>query len=198
VFEHGEGLVDGGPMEKRIAWVGGELGRRREEERVAEIVGRRILGGRYFEVAYPSGEPGWRGEDFHALDFGLELDLEDKVTWSFIWQQAGLDEALLAYRGQLLGDQLISDGDFAVWPINEIRAWQDVLGATVVSTASAWERFHADLCPVTWVLQLDSGRAICLTLGTRTQTGGFTPSHDDVAVFFDLQTARRHGVPTPN
>jgi len=111
-------------MIQRTAWVQDEAARNREVDRVRHLVGRSIVAVRYFEIVHPTGDAAWHGDDFHALDFGLEIDLDDRTTWSFIWQQAGSNEALLTYEGQLLGDQLHADGVFQIWPIDESDQWQ--------------------------------------------------------------------------
>jgi len=69
--------------------------KRAEVERVSAVVGRRIVEVRYFEIANDSGTPRWDAPDFHSLDFGLEWDLDDGSTWSFIWQGSGRYESVL-------------------------------------------------------------------------------------------------------
>ena len=184
-------------MIERTAWVQDEAGRNREVERVHRLVGRSIVSVRYFEIVYPAGDAAWHGDDFHALDFGLEIDLDNTTTWSFIWQQAGSNEALLAYEGQLVGNQLRADGVFQIWPVGESDQWQAVTRRPIAAVGSAWEHWDADLCPVTWTLTVEGGGWVAVTLGTRDERGVFRGSHDDVAVFFDRSIAHAAGVTLP-
>jgi hypothetical protein len=184
-------------VQKRTAWVHSTAEQSEEERRVSALVGERIVGGRYFDIGYPGRPPAYEGS-FHVLDFGLELDLANDSTWSFVWQQAGNNEALLAYQGTLVGDQLIPEGEFAIWSIEEIPEWQPILGEPIEHVGSVWGRWGDDLCPVTWTIETGAGAFLCFTLGTRERDGSFRPSHDDVAVFFSHEEALRQAVPLPS
>lgn len=185
-------------MIDRVPWVATAEARGGEERRVAAICDQPLVGVRYFEIVYGDRQPYWDGSDFHALDFGVELDLGTGHTWSFIWKQAGRNEGLLAFDGRLIGDQLISDGSFEIWDVAGHPLWQPLLGDSFTAVAAAWtQNPGADICPVTWVLTTAAGRAVVLTLGSRDTQGSFEGSADDVAVFFSLATAAEHGVLLP-
>jgi hypothetical protein len=53
----------------------------------SSLSARRLRQVRYFEIAYDDQLPAWPGPAFHALDFGLELDVDGPdATWSWIWK----------------------------------------------------------------------------------------------------------------
>ena len=180
----------------RQAWVTSRADERGEVERVSGLVGHAIVGVRYFDIGYPGRPPrAWDGRDFHVLDFGLEWDLDDGSVWSFVWQVAGLYEALLVYNGLMAEDQASAAGQFDVATVTDQPEWAAVVGRPIVSVDSYWETWDDMRCPVSWAIRLDGGSWVAATLGTREADGDFRPSHDDVAVFFDRAVATRYGVP---
>lgn len=81
-------------MPADVPWVPDRAATQAEMDRVAALVGRTVVAVRYLELEYELPEPLWAGPEFDALDFGLELDLEDSATWSFAWLQAGPNEGV--------------------------------------------------------------------------------------------------------
>jgi hypothetical protein len=189
-----------------VPWVADEAARGADERRVAALVGRCIARVRYVELDYAdfggTPEPAWPGDGFDSLDYGLELDLDDGATWSFIWLQAGHNEGLLAFEGTLKPTQLREDAG-RVWDVGGERGWASVLGRPVVRVEGAWLRHtwdcrgQSDLCVLTWVLHFDGDQAVVITLGDRDEDGSYRYSHENVAVFFSLDTARSRGVLLP-
>jgi len=180
--------------------------RQADERRVAALVGRSVVAVRYVELDYSDGggtaEPLWGGEGFDALDFGLEFDLDDGTTWSFIWRQAGHNEGLLAYEGTLRPAQLMEDaGRF--WDVGSDSGWSAMLDRPVQAVEGAWLRHQwdvrgeSDLCVITWVLRFEGDRDVVITLGDRREDGCFHYIADNVAVFFSLDEAKRRDVLLP-
>lgn len=202
-------------MSREVPWAVDEAARASDEQRVAALVGRRVVGVRYFELPWSElgGPPGpaWPGEGFDALDFGLELDLDDGSTWSFIWLQAGENEGLLAYDGPLQPTQLRQHPG-RIWDVGEESGWRDILGRPVVRVDGAWLRYTSDvrgrfgrrfrrrssLCVHTWVLRFAGDRAVVVALGERAEDGSYRYIHENVAVFFSLEAARSRGVLLPD
>ena len=171
----------------------------------AGLVNRRIDDVRYFEPHIADlPEPRWGAGVFDALDFGLEIDLDDATTWSFIWYQAGTIETLLAYPGTLAA-QLGPDADPAVWDVTD--RWRTLGPASIASVQDVRGRHsgadvdhtrgHGDHPGepeddlVTLILTSPSQDIAIITLGDCDSDGAFHYSHDTVAVFFSLEEARK-------
>jgi hypothetical protein len=131
--------------------------------------------------------------------FGLELDVDEPhATWSWIWKQAGENEALLVYDAPLRGDQLIADGEYAIWDVSESPEWEPVVGRRIAAVAIAWRRGEPGAwCVASTTLRFDEGTEIMITLGARASDGRLVGSVDDVAVFFSRASAERHGACWP-
>lgn len=109
-------------VSSEVPWVADEAAKEADERRMAGLVGHRIERTRYVELDYAglddTPEPAWPGKGFDSLDLGLELDLDDGATWSFIWLQAGHNEGLLAFEGALKPTQLREDAG-RVWDVGD-------------------------------------------------------------------------------
>ena len=188
-----------------MPWVADAAAREADERRVEALVGRSVVRTRYFEqdLGAPR-EPAWRADGFDSLDYGVELDLDDGSTWSFIWTQAGDNEGVLAFEGQLVGAQLREDGSYVVSDVSRDSRWRDVLERAIEAVEGVWVRHtwepdgQSDLCVLSWVLHFAGGRGVVITLGgADPDAGTYRYSHDDVAVFFSLDEARSRGILLP-
>jgi hypothetical protein len=162
------------------------------------LVGRRLLGVRYFELFSETATgPGWAANGFHALDYGVELDVDGpRETWSVTWKMAGDVEALLLYDGPLVGHELRADGEYGRWDVAAEAPWATIVGQRIVSAELLdWEGYGAAVAPGALHLRFEQGEVV-MVLGAATPNGGFAPSVDDVAVFASLEQARAHGAIT--
>ena len=195
------------------AWVKDEGERnRRELELQQHLVGRMIKHVRYTEARYGGWfGPMWSRATWDALDYGLELDLDDEKTWSVIWKQQGHNEALLVYEGQLRGSELLADAG-VIWDVTE--HWSAVGPHSISSVTSVWTRHgfgpalnstgqqvaaagQSDLCLITLILAADDGREAVITLGDIGTDGSYTYSAENVVVFFSVAEARKAEVLLP-
>jgi hypothetical protein len=187
---------DTAPPGRPRGWVADEGERQEFDAKLAQLIGRRIEGARYFELRYEqTGGPMWElGSSFDSLDFGLELDLDDGSTWSCIWAPPTYDEALVVYEG-VLRPTMFPDPDAPrVWQVDE--RWRDRGPGTIVSVETAWLRMR-HLCLETVILKGSGDRAAVITLGASTDDGRFVPSATSVAVFFSLEEASEAGAVLP-
>jgi hypothetical protein len=189
-----------------LAWSDSDAQRESIERRLNQLVGPRVEVVRYVEIRYEGHpEPMWRGPDFDSLDYGLELDLDDGLTWSVIWKQAGANEALLVYPGTLVPTELKAEADTATW--DATSRWHERGLMTLNAVTPVWTRHRfgpavdatgrrvadggeSDLCLLTCTLEGNDGREAILTLGERDPNGRFRYTADNVAVFFDRAEAR--------
>lgn len=196
------------------AWARNESERLEMEARIGQLVGRSIRRVRYFERSSEgSPEPTWSAPDFDSIDYGIELDFDDGATWSVIWKQSGINEALLFYRGSLVGTELRDDAVPRVWDVTD--RWATDGPSTISGFELAWMRssmgpgrnwqgeivsgpVDSDLCLQTVVLRGDAGRVAVVTLGQADYPSLiFMPAVDNVAVFFSLEKARKAGAFLP-
>jgi hypothetical protein len=207
----GQGLDPQGAGVK--AWARNESERLEIEARIGQLVGRLIRRVRYFEISYEgSPEPTWLAGDFDSIDYGIEFDFDDGATWSVIWEQSGINEALLFYEGSLVGTELL-EGGARSWDLTE--RWATDGPGTISGFELAWMRnswgpgrnWHgeivsgpvdSDLCLQTVVLRGDAGKVAVVTLGQAEYPSlKFMPATDNVAVFFSLEKARVAGAFLP-
>jgi hypothetical protein len=196
------------------AWAHNEADQLEIEARIGQLIGRSIRRVRYFEISSEgiSPEPSWFAGDFDSIDYGIEFDLDDSATWSVIWKQRGINEALLFYRGSLVGTELL-EGGARSWDVSE--RWATDGPDTILGFELAWMRssmgpgtnwqgeivsapVDSDLCLQTVVLKGDGGKVAVVTLGQADYPSlKFMPAADNVAVFFSLEKAREVGAFLP-
>jgi len=195
------------------AWARNESERIEIEARIGQLVGRSIRRVRYFEISYEGSlEPTWSARDFDSIDYGMELDFDDGATWSVIWKLSGINEALLFYKGSLVGTELRDDAARS-WDVTD--RWATDGPSTISGFELAWMRSSmgpgrnrqgeivsgpvaSDLCLQTVVLRGDAGRVAVVTLGQADYPSlKFMPAVDNVAVFFSLEKAREAGAFLP-
>jgi hypothetical protein len=165
----------------------------------AALVGRRLTGVRYVELDY--GEPGWDVERFHTVDYGIEFDLEAAATWAFTWQQRGMNETLLFYRG-VVRDELRPDADVSTWDVTDV--WHRHFGSGIDRVENVWTKHRlgsreSDHCLNTVVLSGEDDSCAVVTLGGDAADGHgtFTYLADNLAVFFSLAEAHEAGALLP-
>ncbi|HEX8065682.1 MAG TPA: hypothetical protein VF520_04055 [Thermoleophilaceae bacterium] len=200
-------------MERR-GWVTSAEERNRVEADLSGMAGHGLAGVRYVGMS-DEGAPTWDVGTFHSIDYGLEIELEDRTTWSIAWDQAGHNEAILVYAGTL-SSQFSPDAEVAVWDVTSVWRQRFPEGFTEVEcvwtrhvygpayTGVRWEiRVDdggvSDLCLLSLVLTGARGGQAVVTLGGEDHdaAGRFAAFHDNVAVFFSLEEARRVGVLLP-
>lgn len=203
-------------MPRRVGWVEDAAARDAEDARLECLVGDELVRVRYFGLQ-DEDPASWLGDDFDALDYGLELDLASGATWSCIWRRAGEEEALLVYPGPLRPHEIAPDHDVAIADVTE--RWATRTGTRIEGARAAWRRHvwqdlvsgnplsrnplrrrlrwgaeqRSLLCRVALALEFDGGDGVVLTLGCRDESG-LTYSGDDVAVLFSVDAARAAGV----
>jgi hypothetical protein len=198
-----------------MAWAWNADERDEVERRLARLIGRRIEGIRYVELGGYEGPlaPTWPGPIFDSVDYGLELDLHDGATWSFIWKMLDINLGLLAYRGTLSTNQIDPDAAIAVWDVSD--HWRARGPEDIAAVASVWTRHavgpgflmatgdqvagvrESAMCLTTVILTSRDGREAVVTLGDRGAGGtyGFNPTN--LAIFFSDAEARAAGVLMP-
>ena len=104
-----------------MAWARDFAGRNAIEQRLTRLVRRGIERARYVELAGYEGpkEPTPPAGNFDSLDYGLELDLDDGATWSFIWKIVDINIGLLVYPGSLAPTEIRSDAEIAVSDVTD-------------------------------------------------------------------------------
>ncbi len=195
-------------------WVADEPTRQERAQQLSRrLAGRRIERVRYIELAYDGYDaPMWPGPDFDSLDFGLELDLDDGVTWGILWQQDGYNETLLVSSGHL-EDLLQGRPAMRTW--NATEHWHEHGPTLLDGVTSVWTRHsygparnrageqvskggESGLCLLTLVLSASSGREAVISLGGRKSVEeGYWYVADNVVVFFSADEARRARVYLP-
>jgi hypothetical protein len=179
----------------------------------AAFVGRQLTGVRYVEINY--GEPAWDAGRFHSVDYGIELDLDDRATWAVIWQQRSWNETLLTYRG-LIREELRPDADVSTWDVTDV--WHMRFGRRVDRVETVWTKHRwgpafggprfetqldagheSDYCLITVLLASEDDGCAVVTLGgdAADGRGTFTYLADNVAVFFSVIAARDAGALLP-
>ena len=194
-------------MHRLEPWAADEAERQAAEARVKRLVGERIEHVRYVELRYSEARPFWNmAAAFDTLDFGCELGLASGATWAAIWEQAGHNEGLLLYGGNL-AERLSAEANPAVWDVTTSSRWAPVVGRSITDITLYWGRSEweqtwpeprphgvSDWCSWTATLHFDSGEQVILTLGDANNDGTLAPAPDNVAIFFDEETAIRSGV----
>jgi hypothetical protein len=158
-----------------------------------DLVGRSVVRVHYFELDY-GGEPEWPGDEYHVLDFGLQLDLDDGGACAFTWYQAGVVEELQAHRGPMVPKHLDADTG-RVYDVTHELGWAALIGVPIEAADTVRDRAWEDQVHpyvIAWVLTFAGGGEVVIALGKRGEDGSYEYSHEDVAVFFSRAVAVRH------
>jgi hypothetical protein len=196
----------------QVAWVESDTEKEAREGDARSIEGRGITRVRYYGLKYEgSPPPSWHANGFDAMDYGIELDLDDGTTVAAIWKTFNHNEALLAYSGRLEGHELVRDSAAS----SDMTAhWLQHGPRQIGSLAFAWMRWEVgpgrnaagevvsparetDLCLQTVVIS-DGPRTAVITTGEPDDQGRYTQHPTNVAVFFSPVAAQAAGVPMPD
>jgi hypothetical protein len=199
-----------------MPWVTTAAERQEREEHASALVGAHIVSVRYFEIDYARlrdategevqrggrlitagdewSDPSWRWPDFDAVDFGVELDTADGVTFGLVWQQAGMNEGITMRRESLRPGRLVADGAFAIWDVTERSRWTALMPQRVTAVELFWHRLEhsGDLCCDGVTIRFGS-EALHLTIGDADGGGRLVGSADNVAVLGE-DAARRYRI----
>ncbi|HEY8716994.1 hypothetical protein [Pengzhenrongella sp.] len=158
-------MNEGEQTPRRVwSWAASDLEVAERREHVEGLVGNRIALVRYVTIDYLREEshpelidsgvrliddarelerPTWRFDGFDALDFGIELETVDGVSWSLTWDPPGDHEGIGLRKGPMLGSVVSPDGLVAVWEATLTSLWSPMLRApieTVELHYTPWDR----------------------------------------------------------
>jgi hypothetical protein len=182
------------------------------ERRLAALVGRRIEHVRYVDLAEMHSGLHWRCPMFDSIDFGMELDLDDGATWSFIWKMVGFSGGVLVYPGSLSPFALRSSENIAIWDVDDHWRARGILDIGSVALVWDWQGIGPGLERTgylesnddagalflqTLVLSSQSGREAVISLGEGDLEGAYGWMPNNLAVFFSVADARAAGVLMP-
>jgi hypothetical protein len=158
-----------------------------------ELIGREVVRVRYVELGVEDEpqQPGWAADGFDALDYGVEIDLDDGTTWSVIWNPPD-PERLNTVEGPLQPGAISAGACVAIWDVT--ARWHDLGPRRIAAVREGYLDGERD----TFVLTDDEGRVAVITLGdAEYPSRRFTVSSDNLAVFFSLDAARAVEVSLP-
>lgn len=181
----------------------GEVEERRAEARA--LVGETLSEVRYFTLDYKRDElardhsgprlitsdfewsdPCWASEACDSLEYGVELQTADGVTFSVTWDPPGVQEGI-GIQAQPLGTTLHPEAEIAMWEVGVRSRWFSAIGQRVADVDLhyiPWTRDGGDFwCPRITVTFDDV--PVVLMLGEASEDGGIGPSADNVAVLFE-------------
>lgn len=121
------------------------------EQRVAAVVGRCISTVRYYEIAYEESQLYWDNGQFHSLDFGLDLKMEDGCRFKISWDSEFYQYEISLSEGSL-ADQLAES--VAMWDVSNHPKWKPLLHNEIVDAKVYWSWVEF----TTWQKQDSLGR----------------------------------------
>jgi hypothetical protein len=194
-------------MGAREGWVASLADRSADVDTLrSALIARMIVAVRYVELDY--GVAAWDCGRFHSIGFGVELDLDDGATWSFIWQQEDANETLLSYAGRIM-EELRPEIDVSTWDVGD--QWRETLPRAIEKVETIWTKHRwgpafggphfetqvddgreSEYCLITALLSNDCDDYGMIALGGDATDGKqtFTYLADNVAVLFSLEEAR--------
>ncbi len=164
------------------------------------LLGRRIESVRYYEIEYEQGYVGWRAhpEVGHFLDHGLDFRMADGSECNFTWD-AAFNQFDIAVRSGSLRDELTA---FHVFDVTNVEPWITVARHPISRVEIYWswcdwttgERSERRYFPED--IELFFGEEVVLICCRQyiPESDALFGMSDEVAVVFDLDTARRYRV----
>jgi hypothetical protein len=177
----------------------------------AMLVGKTIAAVRYVNIDYVGGNdpslydlpvelraprvitssaewaaPTWSREGFHAVDYGVEVQLADGDVVHVSWDPPGWTEGLRVIWAPLVGESVTYAGAPAVWDVSQQTPWSAMVGHEVTAFTLEYDLWAGEgdgfWC---WRSKLSTaGGAVELILGDADSDGTLGPSSDCIAVVF--------------
>jgi len=109
------------------------------EKPIKEIIGKSISKVNYFELDY--GEPAWDENDFHSLDYGIEIMTSDKSTFYFIWDRKYAQFDIKFQKGSILSE-FGSENNSKKYNVTNNEKWTELIDTKIIKIESSWSYFN--------------------------------------------------------
>ena len=167
------------------------------ENQFRELIGKRIVRVRYYEIEYQDTENMWSSDDrFDSLDFGLDLLADDNSLFAISWGSEFYQYGISPDK-----NNLPTSNGYRCIDVTNISRWVDFLNISIADTRIVWSwvqesglfkrKIHY---PQDLILSFDNNRRVFISALQIENDDSFWGMTDNVTVFFDKETATKFKV----
>ena len=173
-----------------------DMDRAELEARSERLIGQRLAGVRYYELAALEAadrqlpEPQWsRDPSFDSLDLGLTLTFDDASVCTATWASDFGCYGIALDWAELQDSRRVRCLDVAT-----ASRWQPLLGQRVHASTIRWAEPErgAPLLPLDCELEFERGAVVIVSAHEVMPQGDRCSGTDHITVFFDRATAATH------
>ncbi len=109
------------------------------EKPIKELIGKSISDVNYYEIDY--GEPMWNETEFHSLDYGIEIIMEDKTAYYFVWGNEFTQYDVKFRKGNILSVFSPENGA-KKYNVSDNPNWTELIGKKINRIQSYWSYWN--------------------------------------------------------
>jgi hypothetical protein len=168
----------------RLAWATDEMARDEQTANARQLEGMTITRVRYFTLDYgqldhaglPNGPrivvsegeweiPSWRYNEFESVDFYIEIETEERRTFTIGWDPPSSTEGLWMHEGVTRGEPFASGAPVALWDVTNHGQWSNLVGSIVTSVTPRyrhWDQPAGFACDLVTLIAGDQALVVFL------------------------------------
>lgn len=163
------------------------------EDKFNSIVNRTLIGVKYYEIDYRDNKPMWNfNKDFDSLDYGLDLEFNDKSILGIIWGSEFFQYGISIYEKSLT--DILKES--IVWDVTKEIKWKGYIKQKIKEVKIYWAEVEYDLkkakYPQDVEIVFENGKSIFISAYEFRDDGFEMGMMDNITVFFDSKIAAKH------
>jgi hypothetical protein len=167
------------------------------ENQFRDLIGKRIVQVRYYEIEYQDNENMWSyDERFDSLDFGLDLLTDDDSLFAISWGSEFYQYGISPDK-----NNLPKSNGYRSINVTKTSRWSDFLNINIADVRIAWSWIHESglfkkkiYYPQDLILSFESQRKVFISALQIENDNSFMGMTDNITVFFDGGTAKKFKV----
>ena len=167
------------------------------ENQFLNLIGKRIIRVRYYEIEYPESEHMWQCDSrYDSIDFGLDLLCDDDSLFAISW-----GSEFCKYGISLDQSFLPTSKGYRSIDVSNISRWHDFINTKITDIKIIWSwAIESDspkqkiYYPQDLILSFDNGRNVFISALQIDTDDSFMGMTDNITVFFDKDTASKFKV----
>jgi len=159
------------------------------------IINRTLIGVKYYEIEYSNKKPMWNwNKDFDSLDYGLDLEFNDKSIWGITWGSEFYQYGISIYQKSIKD---ILKG-YIVWDVTKEINWKKYLNQKIKKVKIYWDEVEEGLkrfkFPQDVKIVFENDNSIYISAYEIRKDGFEMGMMDNITVFFDTKIAQKHNL----
>ncbi|MEM6299490.1 MAG: hypothetical protein AAF740_12450 [Bacteroidota bacterium] len=111
------------------------------EESLNQLIGKKTERVVYFEI--DSDEAMYDQDDYHSLDYGLQIQTQTEEKFYFIWGSQYTQFDLKFGKGEIF-KEFAKDAELGIYDVSQHEKWKPLIQAEIVTLQSYWDHYVQD------------------------------------------------------